>query len=373
MYRLKYFAIIALAFFPFVVLLAQINAAIDNQVKEDYWANHAAVIYEQSKQMPNGTQLALGVVIEDKMYWYGIERQNDTIRTVENKDSVFEIGSITKVFTANLLASAIMEEKVTKATRLSSLFPSANAGLEEVTLAHLANHTSGLPRLPGNMGWFVNIQNPYEKYDVAKLEAYLQGNIKLADSPGATYSYSNLGAGILGYVLSEQAQLDYEGLLQREICEPYGMKITTTDRAKVANRLVHGQDYEGKRVSNWDLNALVAAGGILSTTYDMTHFMSAQLDTTNIAFQLAQQPTFKIDEQLSMGLGWHILQRGQQEYWWHNGGTGGYTSSLALDIENKYGVVVLSNVSAFSSEQQNIDKLTFALLDSFNNTNDGEE
>ena len=112
------------------------------------------------------------------------------------------------------------------------------------------------------------------------------------------------------------------------------------------------------------MGVLAGAGAILSTVEDLSKFALAQFDKENNELILTQEPTFKVNDNMQIGLGWHIL-KGEtgRELIWHNGGTGGYTSSMGLDIENKNGIIILSNVSAFNEKMGNIDQLLFELIE----------
>ena len=200
-------------------------------------------------------------------------------------------------------------------------------------------------------------------YDSEKLVEYLKDEIELKQKPGIKHEYSNLGAGILGYVLAEISKSTYENLLQERIFTKYEMHNSTTKRNKIKIKIVNGLNPKGKITTNWDFDALAGGGAILSTTEDLSKFALAQFDKENKELTLTQKPTFKVNEKMSIGLGWHILNRtNQNEVIWHNGGTGGYTSSMALDVKNKSGIIILSNVSALHKRKGNIDQLCFELI-----------
>ncbi len=328
-------------------------------------AKQTESVYQQSQFFPNNTQLSIALVKEDGIKFYGIKRIEDQIVQVENQDSVFEIGSISKVFTATLLSSLVHHKKVNLDAKLSHTLGLTIPEESDFTLKQLANHTSGLPRLPSNMDMtaLLNPSNPYKKYDVNKLESYLTEHINLQATPGTQNEYSNLGAGILAYTLGKINNKSYQELLNEHIFSPYGMSNSSSNRADIEDLLVGGLSTSGNPSSNWDFNALEGAGAILSCTKDMAQFLLAQLDTKNEILNLSKKLSFQINEKMSIGLGWHILhQEGDENIHWHNGGTGGYTASMALDMENKVGVVILSNVTAFHPNMANIDALCFQLL-----------
>jgi CubicO group peptidase (beta-lactamase class C family) len=138
------------------------------------------------------------------------------------------------------------------------------------------------------------------------------------------------------------------------------MYNTTTSRTQIEDTLVEGIHHRGGKAANWDLASLVAAGGMYSTAADMGKFAAAQLDSTNKVFAYQQQPTFTIDDTRKVALGWFIITRENgDDIYWHNGGTGGYRSSMTMNPKNGTAVIVLSNISAGHSRASNIDRLSF--------------
>lgn len=322
------------------------------------------LIFENTKSFPNNTQLALAIVKNGTINFIGIERLNDTLRTTENYNSAFEIGSITKVFTATLLSNFVNEQQLTLDDHIQDYLDFKMKSEDKITFKQLANHTSGLPRLPSNLNFFfVDRDNPYKDYNREMLIDYLTNKVELNQEPGTTYEYSNLGAGVLGFVLATISDASFESLLQDNIFARYKMPNSTTNKEQIQTKLVKGLNSSGAFTSNWDFDVLAGGGAIFSTVEDLSKFALAQFDPENNELRLTQKPTFKVNDQMSIGLGWHIIKRKNGgELIWHNGGTGGYTSSMALDLERKNGVIILSNVSAFNSKQGHIDQLCFALI-----------
>jgi CubicO group peptidase (beta-lactamase class C family) len=323
------------------------------------------LIYENSKAFPNNTELAIAMIENGETRFFGIKRVNDTIITIENKNHIFEIGSISKVLTATLLAHFVNEGKMKLDDPIQHYLDFELNFEDTITLQNLSNHTSGLPRMPSNFNIFTikDIKNPFKDYDTVKLKKYLTKKAKLIQEPGTTYSYSNLGAGLLGYILSETSNSTYEELLQENIFSKYGMDNSTTIRKNIEKNLVKGLSRKGKETSNWDFDVMISAGGILSSVYDLSKFAHAQFDDENKDLLMTQQPTFIFSEKLSFGLGWHIVKtKNGENLLWHNGGTGGYSSSMILDKENRTGVIILSNVSAYNKLSGNTDKLGLGLI-----------
>lgn len=364
------------------LILFQISFCCNAQNAEDSLRQKSTIIYDQLslsldqqeiilnnvKDFPEETQLSIAIIADSKVVYAGFEVKNDSVIFIDNHKSVFEIGSITKVFTSTILAEMVVDGFVDLDDAINSYLPYRLKEDQKITFKQLANHTSGLPRLPRNLDLaFVDQSNPYKNYDESKLKDYLQHELTFGAKPGETYQYSNLGAGLLGYVLTKITNKDFETLLQELVFDKYNMTVTTTDRSKVLNKLVKGRNKRGSETSNWDLNILAGAGAILSNVEDLSKFIRAQFDTTNKAMALTQQATFRANLNMRLGLGWHIVTtRSGQRVLWHNGGTGGYTSSIALDAKRKMGIVILSNVSAFHDAQGNIDKIAFSLLEKLN-------
>lgn len=330
----------------------------------------AKVIAENAELFPNNTQLSIALIDSEKTNYIGIIRQNDTLQNIENKDAIFEIGSNTKVFTSLLLSHQIHAGNLQLSDKLVDIlsFPIEESPKEtkEITLKMLANHSSGLPRLPKNIFPLLekNMTNPYKEYTVAMLHEYLKSQIMLDNAPGKVSAYSNLGAGLLGYLLTEKTKKTYEELLQKTILQPLKMKHTTTDLSKVdRSKLVIGLQPDGTETSNWDFtDALVGAGGMKSNVVDMEKFVRKNFEADKM-YTLPQQPTINVNEMVQVGLGWHIITKEGKTLLFHNGGTGGYLSCMIIDKKQKKAALLLSNLSAFSPQGPKIDNLCFTLIE----------
>jgi len=276
-------------------------------------------------------------------------------------DRVFEIGSITKVFTGSMLAGMVadgsvrLDDPVAKFLPASVRVPARNG--RQITLVDLATQSSGLPRLPANLAPR-DSSNPYADYTVAQMYAFLS-SYELPRDPGQTYEYSNLGVGLLGHALALKAGMSYEDLVRRRILSPLGMRETAiTLSPALRARVAPGHDTEGNVVPNWDLPTLAGAGALRSTVQDMLTFLAANLDSTGVFRQTHLSRHAAGNANMTIGLGWHILTRpGGTTITWHNGGTGGYRSFTGFDAARRVGVVVLTNANIGA------DDIGFHLLD----------
>ncbi len=362
----------------FSLLFMLLAVSVRSQLQStDCFAEQTAVWTEQQKELifehvrafPEQTQLAFAFIDNGAVSFSGVIFEDDTIRLVDNRHKVFEIGSISKVFTASLLTALAGEGKLGLDDPVNDHLPFALKDSIRPTFMQLANHTSGLPRMPSNFDAAVPFDpaNPYRNYGPDLLEEYLTKQVELAYHPGERSEYSNLGAGLLAFALTQMTGLDYQQLLQRYLFSKYSMTVSTTRREDVTSNLVSGLDQNGMKTSNWDFSVMVGAGGILSSTEDLAKFALAQFDDSNRELKRTRKPTFEMNEQLMIGLGWHIVKTSAEtELYCHNGGTGGYSSSLVLNTCQANGVMILSNVSAFHPQSTRIEQLCFSLLGTLN-------
>jgi len=267
--------------------------------------------------------------------------------------TVFEIGSITKVFTSLVLADMVergevsLDDPVAKFLPPSVKVPSRDG--REITLLDLSNQVSGLPRLPDNLKP-ADPGDPYADYGPAELYDFLS-KATLPRPIGEKYEYSNLGVGLLGHALARRAGLSYEELVRRRVLEPLGMNdtsITLTESQE--RRLAPGFDANLKPVKNWRFDALAGAGALRSTARDMLKFLSAAMGLRETrlrgAFALMlekRRPTGAPD--LDIAMGWHVWKKYGTAIVWHNGGTGGYRSFAGFAPAKRTGIVVLCDTS----------------------------
>lgn len=322
----------------------------------------ATLIYENAKYFPKNTQLSIAVIENGKTTYYGVKNENDKLIPAANNDKIFEIGSLTKVFTATVLAQLVTEGKVKLTDKINPLYPFLFKNKTSLSYESLANHTSGLPRLPTNLD-VSDTENPYKNYGAKEIDSYLASQLILEKAENNAYAYSNLGAGLLGHSLGLSQNTSFDQLLVQSIFKPYNMNHSYTSSQNIKSHLVKGLNGEGDAVSNWDFDVLLGAGGILSSVSDLVLFANAQFDANNKALQLTRKETAVVNKNMKIGLGWHLLKSKKgNDLIWHNGATGGYSSSMVLDVNNKNGIIILSNVSGLSPLNKKIDQLGFGLL-----------
>lgn len=288
----------------------------------------------------------VAVFIEDgkeEYYFYGYN-DSDNKRRV-NKKSVFEIGSVSKTFTALLLADLVQQGKVKLEDPIDLYFPDSiripDYYGRKITFVDLATHTSGLPREPINFNP-TDLNNPYEDQDVQKLYSGLK-NYQLKRGANK-YEYSNLGVELLGQSLALISGKSFEEMLQEVICKPLQMKGTGTTNNSPFLTTGHMGTIP---VSHWDLNALAPAGGIRSNAEDLVKYVKAQMGLLNSnlypAMALTQQPRSVIWKDNKIGLIWNITNVDVDEVISHSGATGGYRAFIGFSRKKNKAIILLNN------------------------------
>jgi CubicO group peptidase (beta-lactamase class C family) len=280
-------------------------------------------------------------------------------------DTQFELGSVSKVFTALLLVES---ERLGKVSRLDPaakyLLPPgdpAQAALAKITLLSLTTHTSGLPRMPTNFGADANGPDPYAAYDDAKLVAALRLDGPAAPT-GRTVAYSNFGAAVLGEALAAAWGTSYADALAVHVLTPLGLKATSVGMTGLPPPagLAPGHA-SGKAVPNWTFAAFAPAGALRSSARDMALFLSACLGKGDgplrSAFDATLQPQYVTEDVGGhIGLGWLLADDGENPVAWHNGATAGSHTFVGFSRKTGAGVAILANI------QQGSEALGFGLL-----------
>ncbi|MBC7369616.1 MAG: serine hydrolase [Undibacterium sp.] len=285
-------------------------------------------------------------------------------------DTQFEIGSVTKVFTALLLAESERLGKVSRNDPAAMyLLPADDPDqvkLAKITLLALTTHSSGLPRLPANIGANPDGNpDPYATYDRAALVAGLRLHGPAAPV-GRSVAYSNFGVSVLGEALGAAWGTTYAAALEAHVLGPLGLKHTALAMRGSAwpEGLAPGHGGDGKRVGHWTFLACAPAGALRSSARDLAIFLQAArggadmpLHAAFAATTTAQRPVEDMGGQI--GLGWFLQGDAARPVVWHNGGTGGYRSFVGfVPGANGAGVAVLTN------HQASVDEIGYALLGS---------
>lgn len=266
-----------------------------------------------------------------------------------DEHTIYEIGSITKTFTGLILAKMAVNGELKVDDPAQRYLPQSVAlpvrNGKQITLGHLADHTSGIPRRPTNY-MPKNMLNPFEEFNVEHLYDFLN-NYLLTREIGSTFEYSNVGAGLLGHILSLKTGTPYEDLMIKEIASLLALDETRISFTSNMEQNKATGYLNGKAVPYWDFDVLAGAGAIRSSLHDMLRFVGANIGIIKsellTAMQLAHQPRHNKGAAGRNGLGWVISQGAEGDVIWHNGVTGGFRSFIGFVKETGKGVVVMTN------------------------------
>lgn len=316
---------------------------------------HKAIVTALFKPLVDA-EYASGIVVglydagKTEVYGFGKGPGNQP----PDASTLFEIGSVTKVFTSLLFADAIQRQEVSLETELSDLLPpgvtAPTRDKRTITLGMLATHTSGLPRLPPSLRDKENLPDPYAKYGEEALYDDLI-HAQLAGTPGTSVVYSNFGAGVLGFVLGRKLGTSYAVALEGRVLQPLGLGSTFLSVPEAAKyRRTTGTNADLQPVSYWYFDALAGAAALVSDAHDMLSLIDDELDAASgshaalrQAMHLTQQPQLDHPDGDNEGLGWEIDSAGR---YWHNGQTGGFHSFVGFDTKTRRGVVILASTGA---------------------------
>jgi CubicO group peptidase (beta-lactamase class C family) len=322
-----------------------------------------------AERVDNGyaASIVIGMLEHGKERYVAYGRSNFDDTPKVDPDAIYEIGSITKVFTNILLADMVLKGEVALDDPVSKFLPSTvtvpSRNGKVITLLDLATASSGLPRMPLNFHP-KDPANPFADYTVAQMYEFLS-SYTLPRDPGETYEYSNLGMGLLGHALALRAGKPYEQLLIERVLDPLGMRDTRiTLTPSMAKRFVAGHDSDMEPVPAWDLPTLAGAGALRSSARDMLKFARGVTGAMNGEGPLAKAIAMSIEPRrpttmpgMRVALAWHVREKNGARITWHNGGTGGFRSFFGVDNASKNAVVVLTSGGETS------DALGFTLLD----------
>jgi D-alanyl-D-alanine-carboxypeptidase/D-alanyl-D-alanine-endopeptidase len=281
-------------------------------------------------------------------------------------DTQFEIGSVTKVFTALLLAESERLGKVGRNDPAAKfLLPSndpAQAALAKITLLSLTTHTAGLPRLPSNIGPKPDANpDPYAAYDRTMLVEALRKDGRVAPANGAM-AYSNFGVAVLGETLAAAWSTTYADALRAHVLTPLGMTSTSIGLAgsRLPPDLAPGHA-NGVTVPNWTFQAFAPAGALRSSAREMAIFLTACLSKGAHPMRAAIAATMQPQRMAAdigghIGLGWFLTDDAERPVIWHNGATAGSHAFVAFSPKTGAGVAILANT------QKGSEALGFGLL-----------
>lgn len=319
------------------------------------------------ERVDTGTHQSIFVGVIDEngidQYYYGnIAKDESPI----DENTIFETGSISKVFTSLILADMVVNGEISLDDPIDKFLPenvkTPSKDGKKITLLDLATHTSGLPVMP-NYPPNPDSDKEYE-YNKDGMYEYLS-DFEIPREIGSQYEYSNIGGSLLGHVLSLHAGKSYEQTLKERVLDKLGMDSTCINQCDELRDRFAKPHALGELVDEVGLDdEMAGAGGVRSSGKDMLVFLSYAMNLKyselKESFELTQTANHEINEILSIGLGWHIIQTDERTIFWHNGATDGFASFFGFDSDSNHGVVVLTN-SQVLVDEIGLDLLEFSV------------
>ena len=281
-------------------------------------------------------------------------------------ETQFEVGSITKTFNAFVVLSVLTDKGLSLDSPIGPWLPDSvrsNQAVAKIPFKKLLNHTSGLPRLPGNMKLTDTSLQPCKYYGAADMYSFLR--VAKPDS-NAKYVYSNLAAGLAGELATRISGKSYDELVARYVTKPFNMPTTSLGLRNDLPAAIGWFD-EKKKAEYWDLNVQRGAGGIHSTADDMLRYAEQMIARQDREPEhTLTTETVVVNDRISVALGWHLLKHpGQSPFVWHNGGTYGFSTFLGYDKESGKAIFIVINT--FNANAHS-DKLGIDILNRFAET-----
>jgi D-alanyl-D-alanine-carboxypeptidase/D-alanyl-D-alanine-endopeptidase len=270
-----------------------------------------------------------------------------------DEHTLFEIGSISKTFTAMLLADAVLRREVALDDPAERHLPGGvklrDRDGAPIRLLDLATHRSGLPRSPGVPSWIHRLE-PFGSYGATDLMAWL-ARWKSDVPRGERFTYSNVGIGLLGWLLGRRAGTGYAALLRERVLQPLGIAdavhLEVQDAAR--SRLASGRDEAGAAAPPIDFGVLAPAGSLVASAAAIVRYAQAALGLLDerpleAAFALAMRPHADGPEKgTKVGLAWLVVPLFDRLVYRHEGDTPGFSSALVLHPARRRGALVLAS------------------------------
>lgn len=328
--------------FGFSLCGSCITAQTGNENLPDFVKQNAENIYQKEK-IPG---IFIAVLNNGERSYFNAGFAGPDKQLPFDSATIFEIGSITKTFTAYILMCVLNDKGIADTDLIVQYLPDSvkqNKNLSSISFLSLTNHTSGLPRLPGNMNP-ANARQPYEDYSLADLFSYLKD---CSLKPDGKSNYSNLGAGLGGILAERISGKSYYELLAQYIFTPFKMADTGKGITTSPN-ISQGYFAANDKTDYWNMNVLAPAGELKSTGSNMLNYLQNMCipgseKSKMIIDQLTTQ-TVSLNAIVAVGRGWHILtEKDRPAIYWHNGGTYGFSTFCAFVKDKSKAVVVIVN------------------------------
>ncbi len=299
------------------------------------------------RDLPIATEISISFTSAVGTNFTGLKRESSGIKYIDNKTAAFEIGSVTKAVTGNVLAQMVTDLKMKLDDRIEPFLRFKLLGSPPITFKQLALHTSGLPRMPQGYDNRVDFikENPFSNYKEEALINYLSEGLILESAPGAKASYSNLGFALLGYIISKIENKPFPKIVSEKIFHPLAMNNSVFDKKNISTQLRVGLDRKGNPTRCWDGGIFDGSLGMISTAEDLAKFSKKMLNTDDGSVKMQIENRFPARPDVNTCLGWLMVDSDKHDFIIKiNGGTAGSASSVFVNQQKQQAFTFCSNI-----------------------------
>jgi CubicO group peptidase (beta-lactamase class C family) len=297
--------------------------------------------------LPLETEISLSISSKNETDFIGLRKDGFGLSLIDNRNTAFEIGSVTKAITGNMLAKLVADFKIKLDDPIESFLPFQLLGKPPITFKQLALHTSGLPRMPkayDDRADFM-IDNPFLNFAEEDFINYFTEELLLESHPGEKAIYSNLGYALLAYLISKIENKPFSQIVKERIFHPLSMQHTSFNSKEVLTQFKTGLDKSGNPTSCWDAGIFNGSLGMISTAEDLSKFSKMVLKCEDEAIAIQVQNTFLAKPGVKTCLGWLMVNFDKEEAVIKiNGGTAGSSASIFVNQKAQKAFTLCSNI-----------------------------
>lgn len=309
--------------------------------------------------------ISVGFIQNNKEYFTAYGNLSEESQSKIDENSIFEIASITKILTSNLIAQAVIENKFNADAYIDNYLPKEyvlNTNLKnKIKISDLASHQSGLPDIDFGKLIELNPQQPISNVTPKTLTDMINNCTELKDY--GKYRYSTIGYTLLGQILEKVYGKSYEEIIRNKIIKPLQMKNTLTTDFNVKNRTVgHNPDGGIQEFFNWNVTA--PAGLVKSNAFDMVTYLKAVLNKeTQIgkAAIITEKIFYKVENR-ELGLGVNIMTDDKNTIYLKSGDSMGQSSIICYNRTKNWGIIILLNQRNSKMRQDLLNKIYDTVL-----------
>jgi CubicO group peptidase (beta-lactamase class C family) len=328
-----------------------LSLALQAQHKEVYEEVNKIIKFDSDITYDLTPGFIVGIIDNDSTYFLSFGNEVGSKNPL-NKDHIFELGSITKSFTAAIVCLLEKDKIISRNDLVNQYLPIdfQNPRLKKLTIGDLIDHKSPFPKRPYYFGEKEeDPQNPYEFYTKNDLLKFYS---RYVPDKQKEFNYSHINYALLEIVIESATNLEYEELLKKFLFDPLEMENSFVHfKEKKQNVVTIGVDRTTENTKPWTFSSFAGSEGIKTTASDLIHYLRAFMAASSTALdknlpELTTYNNVSFNSKLFTSMGWHVLKINKNNRAiLSNGGTNGHSAFIGMVPENKTGVVVLSNSS----------------------------